>query len=138
MWGWSAATRAVYPRCVEIEIERKSIFWAWADQALHASEQDRRSLGSEEGALARSRICSTISAGNCCGIMTRFQLETPIMWLSTHSSSRAGEPTRVGPIGSERKGERRERAVVRKFIYRGRGLGWPFDASRSKGCRAVL
>ena len=55
----------MYPRCAEMETERKNILWAWVDQALHTSEQDRRSLGSEEGVLARSRIRSTISAGNC-------------------------------------------------------------------------
>lgn len=63
--GRKAATRAVYWRCVEMDTERKRIFCAWVDQALHAREQDWRSLRSGEDVLARSRIRRRISMGSC-------------------------------------------------------------------------
>ena len=89
--------RAVYPRRVEMEGERKSIFWAWADQALHTSEQDWRNLGSGEGALARARIRRTISMGNRGADMTGSWVGVSIahlMWVSKHPLSKKGKRTR--------------------------------------------
>lgn len=119
----------MYPRRAEMETERKNIFWAWVDQALHTSEQDWRSLGSEEGVLARSRIRSTISAGNCCETITRSWSETSFIHnvrLSTHSSSRTGELTGGDSIGSERDcgggGDIRESGCVWVYIQGKGGL----------------
>ena len=139
MRGRNAATRAVYPRWEETETKRKSAFWACADQALHTSEQDWRSLRSEEGGLTRSKIRRTISVGNRGTGMTKswFEISTArAVWVSAYSSDcdkgtyqkyliqgRSGWKGITGRGEHQREQSRTYIYICGRMMYRNRGGG---------------